>query len=644
MTVTAPHGTWKSPITAELIAAGETHLGQVSLDGDDVYWVESRPVEGGRNALVRCRSGHVTDVVPPAYDVRTRVHEYGGGTYAVDAGVVYFANFADQRMYRLTEPGEPVPITPESGARLRYADAVVDAPRGRLICVREDHTAGGEAVNSIVSVDCDGDDAGGQLLASGGDFYSTPRLDPDGNQLAWLTWNHPNMPWDGSELWLAEVLADGSLVNQRLVAGGERESIVQPEWSPDGLLYFGSDRTGWWNLYRMKNDRTEALYAMHAEFGGPQWVFGQSSYGFVDMSVIACAIAQNGISQLAELNTQAPNRLRKIESPYNAVEIVRATKRSVTFVGGTPADFTAVVQRDVGTGTFTTLRESSQLSIDHRYISVAQAIEFPTENGLTAHAFFYAPANRDYAAPAAERPPLVVMSHGGPTSATSSALSLPIQFWTSRGFAVLDVNYGGSTGYGRAYRERLSGRWGVVDVDDCVNGARYLAERNLVDGDRMAITGGSAGGYTTLCALTFRDVFSAGASYFGVSDAEALAKETHKFESRYLDNLIGPYPERRDLYIERSPIHFADRISAPLILLQGLDDPVVPPNQSEAMFVAVREKGVPTAYVTFEGEQHGFRKSENIQRALEAELYFYSRVFGFEVADEVAKVTIENLD
>ncbi|HET6917843.1 MAG TPA: S9 family peptidase [Jiangellaceae bacterium] len=643
MTVTAPYGTWKSPITAGLVAASEIHLGQVSLDEDDVYWVESRPAENGRNVLVRWRGGDMADVVPTTFDVRTRVHEYGGGAYAVRAGVVYFADFHDQRLYRLAEPGAPAPITPESDARLRFADAVVDTPRRRLICVREDHTAGGEAVNAIVSVDCAGDEAGGQVLESGRDFYSTPRLDPDGTRLVWLTWNHPNMPWDGTELWLGDVHADGSLVNHQLVAGGERESIGQPEWSPDGVLHFSSDRTGWWNLYRFQDGRTEALYQMDAEFCGPQWVFGQSFYAFVQPSLIACALVQDGMTRLAELDMQT-HELREIDSPYNAIKVLRATQQNVTFIGETRTNFSEVVQWEVNSRLFTTLWRSSELAIDPGYISVAQPIEYPTENGLTAHAFFYAPKNRDFAAPPGERPPAVVMSHGGPTAAASVALCLPIQFWTSRGFAVLDVNYGGSTGYGRDYRERLNGQWGVVDVDDCVNGARFLVRQKLVDGDRMAITGGSAGGYTTLCALTFRDVFTAGASYYGVSDTEALAKETHKFESRYLDNLIGPYPERRELYVKRSPIHFADQISAPLILLQGLDDPVVPPNQSEAMFVAVRNKGLPTAYVTFEGEQHGFRKAENIKRALEAESYFYSRVFGLDVADEIEKITIENLD
>ena len=641
--IIAPYGSWKSPITTDLIVGKSIGLGQIALDGEDAYWIESRPAEAGRNALVRLRNGTIEEVVPAPFNVRTRVHEYGGGAYLVHDGTIYFSNFKDQRLYRTSATQAPTPITPEAESRLRYADAVMDKRRNRLICVREDHTAGGEPVNTIAAVNCDGDEAGGRVLVAGNDFYAAPRLNPDGTRLAWLTWNHPNMPWDGTELWLADVNADGSLANHRLIVGGPRESILQPEWSPDGMLHFASDRTGWWNLYRWGNGEIQALCPMEAEFAEPHWTFGQSTYAFVEPSLIVCSYTKQGTDRLALLNA-ATGELREVTSPYTAIGSVRANVQRVVFNAGAPTDFSAVVQFDVAASAFTTLKRASDLQIDPGYLSVAQAIEFPTEGGLTAHAFFYPPRNRDYAAPEGERPPLLVMSHGGPTGATSNALNLKVQYWTSRGIAVLDVNYGGSTGYGRAYRERLNGQWGIVDVDDCANGARYLAAQGLVDGDRLMITGGSAGGYTTLCALTFRDTFKAGASHYGVSDAEALARDTHKFESRYLDNLIGPYPARRDLYVQRSPIHFADRISAPIILLQGLDDPIVPPNQSEAMFIAVRNKGLPTAYVTFEGEQHGFRKAENIKRALEAELYFYSRVFGFALADPVEPIRIENLD
>ncbi|HIC94777.1 MAG TPA: S9 family peptidase, partial [Anaerolineae bacterium] len=464
-----------------------------------------------------------------------------------------------------------------------------------------------------------------------------------GTRLAWLTWNHPNMPWDGTELWVAKLRADGSLGRAGRVAGGPRESIFQPEWSPDGILHFVSDRTGWWNLYRWRDGRVEPLTEMEAEFGRPQWVFGMSTYAFESAGRIICAYTRQGTWHLASLDT-ATRRLEPIETPYTEIAYVRAAPGRAVFLAGSPTEPASIVQLDLATGRIEVLRRSSETAIDPGYLSSPQAIEFPTEGGLTAYAFFYPPRNRDYVAPPDERPPLLVMSHGGPTSAASTTLNLEIQYWTSRGIAVLDVNYGGSTGYGRAYRERLEGRWGIVDVDDCVNGARYLVERGLVDGQRLAIRGGSAGGYTTLCALTFRDVFKAGASYFGVSDLEALTKETHKFESHYLDRLVGPYPERRDLYRDRSPIHFAHRLSCPVIFFQGLEDKVVPPSQAELMVQALRAKGLPVAYVTFEGEQHGLRRAESIKRALDAELYFYARIFGFEPADPVEPVPIENLD
>ncbi|MBA3804176.1 MAG: S9 family peptidase, partial [Acidobacteria bacterium] len=512
----------------------------------------------------------------------------------------------------------------------------------RLICVREDHTqAGSEAVNTLVSINLEkSDDV--QTIASGNDFYSSPRLSPDGSRLAWLTWNHPNMPWDGTELWVGALDEDGTMSRRERVAGGIDESIFQPEWSPDGLLYFVSDRSGWWNLYRWRDNNVEALCPAEAEFGQPQWVFGLSAYGFESASSIICTYIERGSSRLARLDTQT-GKLGIIETPYADITYLRVGHGRAVFRGGSPTAPATIVQLDLATGETEALRRSNDLKIDRAYLSSAQAVEFPTENGRSAHAFFYPPQNKDFNAPEDERPPLLVKSHGGPTSACSSTLSLNIQYWTSRGIAVLDVNYGGSTGYGRAYRQRLKDQWGIVDVDDCVNGAKYLTARGLVDGERLMIDGGSAGGYTTLCAVTFRDAFKAGASHYGVSDAEALAKETHKFESRYLDGLIGPYPERADLYRERSPIHFTDQLSCPVIFFQGLEDKVVPPNQAETMFEALRAKGVPVAYVAFEGEQHGFRRAENIKRALDGELYFYSRVFGFELADAVEPVEIENL-
>jgi dipeptidyl aminopeptidase/acylaminoacyl peptidase len=637
----APYGSWKSPITADLVAGADVGLEQIRLDGDDTYWIERRALEGGRKTIVR-RSAHgqVMDVTPLSFNSRTRVHEYGGGDYAVSKGTIVFANFADQRLYIMRKAGlAPRPLTPVGD--LRYADGVIDGGRNLLFCVREDHTAQGEAINTVVSLDLKQGGAG-NVLVSGNDFYSSPRLSRDGARLAWLTWNHPNMPWDGTELWFGELDEDGSLKNKVPAAGGANESIFQPEWSPDGALYFVSDRSGWWNLYRWQRNKVEPVCPMEAEFGEPQWVFGGSLYAFESAERIICSYSREGRCYLGRIDI-GRRAMEPVEIPYSAISRVQAAEGRVVFIAASPTERTAIVAWDPDTSGYQVLGRSGESTVDFGYLAVPRSIEFPTTGGLTAHGIFYAPTNCDFAAPADERPPLLVMSHGGPTSATSTSLRYAIQYWTSRGIAVLDVNYGGSSGYGREYRDRLKGRWGIVDVDDCVNGVRFLVERGEADGSRVAIRGGSAGGYTTLCALTFRDTFKAGASHYGISDLEALARDTHKFESRYLDSLIGPYPARRDLYVERSPIHFTERLACPMIIFQGLEDKVVPPNQAEKMVEAVRSKGLPVAYLTFEGEQHGFRKAENIKRVLEAELYFYAKVFGFELADPVEPVRIDNL-
>ncbi len=539
----------------------------------------------------------------------------------------------------------PKAITPV--AKFRYADFILDHRRNRIICVREDHTNPGQgAINTLVAMDVEGK-GDMQLLVSGNDFYSSPRLSPDGSRLAWITWNHPNMPWDGTELWVSEVKTDGALDGSKRVAGGLTESIFQPEWSPEGVLYFISDRTGWWNLYRWRADMSplyiEPLCEMAAEFGRPQWLFGYSTYGFESADRLICTYAKNGAWHLASLNT-AIGKLEAIKTPYVGIRNLLVEPGRAIFVGDSPTEPTCIAQFEVGTGNIQVLRQSSNIVVDSGYLSAPEEIEFPTEHGLTAHGLLYSPKNQDYRAPLDDKPALLVVSHGGPTGAAWLGLDLElIQYWTSRGFAVFDVNYGGSSGYGCAYRERLKGKWGIVDVDDCTNGARYLVESGRVDGDRLVIRGGSAGGYTTLAALTFQRIFRAGASYYGLSDLETFAKDTHKFESRYLDSLVGPYPERRDLYFERSPIHFTERLSVPIIFFQGLEDKIVPPDQATRMFEAVRAKGLPTAYVAFEGEQHGFRRAENIKRSLEAELYFYSKVFGIELSEPLQPVPIENL-
>lgn len=638
----APYGSWRSPISSDLIVRGVVGLKDTALDDGDVYWLESRPGEGGRGVIVhRSPDGATRDVNPPPFDARTRVHEYGGGDFVVHDGTVFFSNFEDQRLYSVRPGGDPGPLTADVARR--YADMTVDAARGRLLAVREDHTAGGEPANEIVAISlADGSET---VLVSGNDFYSSPRPSPDGRRLAWLAWDHPNMPWDGTELWAAGLDGEGAPVDAERLEGGPDESVFQPEWSPDGTLHFVSDRTGWWNLYRLAGGAAEPLCPMEAEFGLPQWAFGMSTYAFLSPTRIACIPIERGVFRLGILDAET-GELAEVETPYSVVSSLRADAGSggLLFRAGSPTDSTCIVRLDTVSGEHEVLRRAGDLEIDAGYLSVPETVEWATEGGLTAHGYFYPPANKDHVAPEGEKPPLLVLSHGGPTGMTLPNLDLEIQHRTSRGFAVLDVNYGGSTGYGREYRQRLDGMWGVVDVDDCENGARYLAERGLVDGGRLLIAGGSAGGYTTLCALTFREAFAAGASYYGVSDASALAEETHKFESRYLERLIGPYPERADLYRERSPIHHTEGLSCPVIFFQGLEDEVVPPNQAETMFEALKAKGLPVAYVPFEGEQHGFRRAENIKRALDAEVFFYSRVFGFDLADPVEPVRIENLD
>lgn len=639
----APYGSWKSPITSDLIVAGSIHLSEIQLDGGAIYWLEGRPSENGRNAIVKWTpAGGIEEMSAAGFNTRSRAHEYGGGAYTVHDDGLYFSNFVDQRVYGQYPHTEPEPLT--ANEKISFADGVIDARRGRMIAVREAHlTAGEEATNALVSLNLDGNNEIGETLVAGNDFYATPRLSPDGKKLAWLTWHHPNMPWDGTELWVGELNETGTAVhNATLVAGGTTESIFQPQWSPDGTLYFVSDRSNWWNIYRQRHGQIEPVCPLAAEFGQPQWVFRMSTYGFADANSIITAYTQNGRWHLARLNVNN-GELHNFDLPFTSISYVNVGDGFVAFLGGAATRPPSIVRLDLHTGEWQVLRHATSLTVDSAYLSTPQTIEFPTENGLTAHAIYYPPQNDGFAAPTEEKPPLLVLSHGGPTSAAQSTLNLATQFWTSRGFAVVDVNYGGSTGYGREYRQRLNGQWGIVDVQDCINAAHYLVRQGLADGRRLAIRGGSAGGYTTLCALAFHDVFTAGASHYGVSDLEAMALETHKFESRYLDTLIAPYPEGKEVYIQRSPIHFIEQLNCPLILFQGLEDLVVPPNQAEMMFDAMRAKGIPVAYVPFAGEQHGFRRAENIKRALDSELYFYSKIFNFTLADPVKPVSIENL-
>jgi dipeptidyl aminopeptidase/acylaminoacyl peptidase len=629
----APCGTWTSPITAPVVAAGATPLASLMLDGADLYWLEGRASEAGRSTLV----GREGELTPAPFNVRSKVHEYGGGAYAVEGGVAWFSHHADSRLYRVEAGAQPVPVTLEDNKQ-RYADFVVDAPRRRLVAVREDHSSGGHTPeNTNAAIGFDGVES---VLVDGNDFYAAPRISPDGRQLAWLCWDHPRMPWEGTELWLADIAEDGTLANGRLVAGGPQESVCQPEWSPGGVLHFVSDRSGWWNLYRFEHGVVQALCPREAEFGGPLWTFGGSLYGFRSNEDIVCAYIEGGVSKLARLRD---GKLTDIATPYEEIRELRVNAHTVALLGGAPTVALELARIELDGGKIDVLARSIAQLPDVGYLSVPRSISYPSANGRTAYAFHYPPTNADFAPRDGELPPLIVIGHGGPTGMAASTLKLATQFWTSRGFAVLDVNYGGSTGFGRAYRDLLKGQWGVVDVEDCVAGARHLAEQGLVDPERLLVRGSSAGGLTTLSALAFHDVFKAGACYYGVSDLAGLDADSHKFESHYNQYLIAPPERAEQVYRERSPIHHTDKLKRPMIFFQGLDDMVVPPRQSETMVEALRARRVPVAYLTLEGEGHGFRKAESVVTTLEAELVFYLRVFGIPVPAGLPAVDIENL-
>lgn len=667
--VEAPYGSWPSPVTAELLVASTVGLGGPAVDGDDVWWSELRPAEGGRVQLVRRGpDGTAVDVLPEGLSARTRVHEYGGGAWLVADGVAYATSFADQRVYRIGAGGDAVALTPTPDAPSadRYADLRLLPGGDWLVCVREHHGEAAEAVNELVAVSTSPTEVPDEpvVLWSGADFVSNPRVSPDGSCLSWLAWNHPDMPWDANTLWVADLVGDlggPELIDAEPVAGGAGVSVAQPEWSPSGVLHLVSDagEGGFWNLWsfaapgRPVAGTAEARTRVAGELAQPQWVFGQSWLCFTPAGDVVGCWRFDGIDHLGVLGHDDPEAgVRWLDLPFTSFDGLTAGDdgRVVLLASSFTSEAEVIAlqnpagdARSSGLVQFEVLRPGRDLGIEPSWWSVPEPLDFPSADGRVAHALYYPPTSPTHRGSSSERPPLLVLSHGGPTAAARPQRNLAVQAFTSRGWAVADVNYAGSTGYGRPYRRLLDGAWGIADVQDCEAAAAHLVARGDVDGDRLAIKGGSAGGFTTLCALAFGETFTAGSSHYGVADLEALARDTHKFESRYLDSLVGPWPEGRATYEARSPIHHVDGFACPVIVFQGLEDAVVPPDQSERIVDALRSKGIPVAYLAFEGEQHGFRRAETIRRVVDAEQYFFSRVFGFELAEAVEPVPINDL-
>jgi dipeptidyl aminopeptidase/acylaminoacyl peptidase len=637
---TAPYGSWASPLSAEALAAAGINFSDLRSASGRLYWVENVPARGGEVGLFSYGAGKAEQVTPNGANVRTRVHEYGGAPFIVVGDSIYYSQLSDQRLYVLKHGGVPQAVTPPN---YRYADCIALAGAAKeaaaLVCVREDHSDPAHVRNALVRLPLPV--AGpGEVLFDGSDFVSYPRLSPDGRRLAFISWNHPNMPWDGTELRVAELTA-GGLKAPVVVAGGPAESVLEPQWSADGTLYFISDRTGFWNLYEDRAGGARPIWPRSAEFAAPLWQFGQSNYALLGDGRAVLCFRERGIARLAVVDLKKGTG-RELNLPYvEFSHLTRVDAQHVAAVAGAAKSLESIVSIDVASGKAATLRSAGESPLHADSISVAVPIDFPSAHGRTAHAFYYAPTNPHYRPTPRTLPPLLTLVHGGPTGQASPSLHSSVQFWTSRGFAVVDVNYGGSSGYGRAYRQLLSGNWGVVDVEDVIAAVRFLVGTKRADAMRTAISGGSAGGYTVLVALSTSDVFRAGTDRFGISDMTALTRDTHKFESRYVDSLIGPLPQAQATYDERSPLNHLDGFKVPLLVLQGADDPVVPPNQSQRIVDALRARHVPVAYILYPGESHGFRKPETIISAKQAELSFYGRVFGFKPADLLPPLTIE---
>ncbi|HEX5465856.1 MAG TPA: prolyl oligopeptidase family serine peptidase [Candidatus Limnocylindrales bacterium] len=650
--VAAPYGSWVSPITLDELYGDRRTPSSLRAIRGALWWQESRPSEDGRDAVVRrAPDGTIADASPAGVNVRTMVHEYGGGAWAVGPDdLLIYADKADGRLYALAPGAEPRALTPAADAPaltpagdLRYADLEVDAARSRILCVRQDHRRDAqEPQNTLVAVPLAGGEP--EVLVEGHDFFSAPRLSPDGRHLAWLSWDHPNLPWDGCQLWLAELDAAGRPREPRVVAGSAGEAIDQPRWSPDGRLHFVAEPDGWWNLFVLGPDEAAIpLAPMAAEFGFPQWNFGRQTYDFLpDGRIVAIsARSADDAGDRLWLIGPAPGQVEALANPWTQLSGLAVLGERIGLLCASWTEPPSIVLIDATGQGAELVQRSTAVRVDPADVSIPTAITFPTSDGAVAHGLFYPPRNARFRGPPGERPPVVVRSHGGPTSSAATCLSLAFQYLTSRGIAVVDVDYRGSTGYGRAYRQALEGQWGIYDVDDCVAAVAYLAAEGLVDGERAAIEGGSASGYTTLAALAFRDAFCAGVSYFGIGDLETFVHGTHKFESRYLDRLVGPWPAAAATYRARSPIHHLDQVSCPMLILQGLDDRIVPPTQAEQITAALRARGLPYAYLPFEGEGHGFRREANLRRATQAELAFYGQVLGFTPADTLPPLELE---
>ncbi|MFJ2237531.1 prolyl oligopeptidase family serine peptidase [Streptomyces sp. NPDC087859] len=634
---TLAYGAWPSPIDAALAAAHDGHPEFVGFVGDEAWWTEPRPAEGGRRTLVRRRTDGATESVLPApWNVRSRVIEYGGqpwaGTVVDGEPLVVFVNFADQRLYRYAPDGDPRPLTPVSpvGGGLRWADPVLLPDRGEVWCVLEEFTGDGpgDVRRVLAAVPLDGSaaqdrDAVRELTDARHRFVTGPRISPDGRSAAWLAWDHPRMPWDGTELVLTGVRADGTLGEPRTIAGGPEESIAQVDWAHDGALLYTSDRTGWWNLYR----DGEPLCRREEEFGGPLWKLGHRWFAPLESGLIA-VVHGRGATALGILDPETAEVVDAAGPWTEFAPTLAVHGERVVAVGASPRSAHELVELDTRTGRARVIGAGHDDAVDPSFYPEPQIRTFTGPAGRDIHAHVYPPHHPTCMAPGDELPPHVVWAHGGPTSRAPLVLDLAIAYFTSRGIGVVEVNYGGSTGHGREYRNRLREQWGVVDVEDCAAVAQALADEGTADRDRLAIRGGSAGGWTAAVSLTATDVYACGTIVYPILDLTGWGEgETHDFESQYLETLVGPLAEVPARYAERSPTEHADRITAPFLLLQGLDDVICPPVQCERFLARMEDRRVPHAYIAFEGEGHGFRRAETMIRALESELSLYAQVF-----------------